>query len=446
MKIATRFLSLSWIVCVLCMACTGSNNIRPRESFSCTDMPKLEPNLPFDVNIPNHPNTQCFAWQQFIALNWPALAGSPGVPDRARNSRTWGDPNDSQPMVWETYKEAHEVFLPAGAEPGPWGSSDLMRSFDGPMKMSSALDSLTQGSGTHVFRMTSKVSSRLRRTDQAFGGWLTGQNRRLTYYGIHMNRVTFDYIVANRFYDAKRQAGQLINLPPGRTGGGELPAEEGAIEVKSAWLDLTGIPEAKRKRFKTTKACVVEGSDCRWVTVGLVGLHIVHKTETFPQWSWATFEHVDNAPDVEDIRQGSLRRSYTYHDPSCSAADCPPNTRTSTDRTVPIQVVRSTPIAADAQALNQIVREKIRRQNRDSVWQYYQLVDVQWPEAGATISTIQDIPLPQGGPRPTSIANATLETYVQRQTCIDCHRGASIASGSQASDYSFLFGLATESP
>ena len=31
-----------------------------------------------------------------------------------------------------------------------------------------------------------------------------------------------------------------------------------------------------------------------WSAVGLVGMHVAHKTNTSTPWVWATFEHVDN--------------------------------------------------------------------------------------------------------------------------------------------------------
>ena len=56
------------------------------------------------------------------------------------------------------------------------------------------------------------------------------------------------------------------------------------------------------------------------VLVGLVGLHVVQKTKQLPQWMWATFEHVDNAPDsalgpVADIQ-------YNFFDAECSGLIC----------------------------------------------------------------------------------------------------------------------------
>src|SRR6202034_160551 len=39
-----------------------------------------------------------------------------------------------------------------------------------------------------------------------------------------------------------------------------------------------------------------QSGTCSTLTVGLVGLHIVQKTKTRPQWIWSTFEQVDNVP------------------------------------------------------------------------------------------------------------------------------------------------------
>lgn len=445
---------------VLAGSCHPNPNTLPAAPFTCSDLPEIAPNLPGDVDLPNHSNTQCFAWQQFIALNWPAAPGSAGEPDRSKTARDFGRPGDSSPSVWETYKEAHQVFLRDGAPPRPWGVSALLDTLPAGFKSLAVAETTDQSKAPLVFRMTSKVSPEapeLKRIHQAFSnGWLTAQNRKLTYYGIHMNRPEFEYIVSQRFYDARQQAGRFVDLPAGRTGHrpGSTPAE-GAIEVKSAWVEITDAKQARR--FRTVDACILEGDHCRMAKVGLVGLHIIHKTETFPQWSWATFEHVDNAPDRVEIRQGSVRRRYTYFNPACPAGstlpECVPNRLPTPGEPMdrPIQVVRQTPIPQSARDLNALLHKKIRDANRSSVWQYYDLVDIQWPQAGEPIPGVQSPPLPRGGMTPTSIANATLETYVQHTTCIDCHRGASIACvpGSacdQASDYSFLFMMARPSP
>jgi hypothetical protein len=52
----------------------------------------------------------------------------------------------------------------------------------------------------------------------------------------------------------------------------------------------------------------------RKVTVGLVGMHIGHKSKTSPQWIWSTFEQVDNL-DVDAVAHPKLNPSFV--DPNC---------------------------------------------------------------------------------------------------------------------------------
>ena len=66
------------------------------------------------------------------------------------------------------------------------------------------------------------------------------------------------------------------------------------MELKAAWRVLTD--PAQSSRYLTGQAVLVNNGVCSTATVGLVGLHIIHKTVTQPQWIWATFEHVDNVP------------------------------------------------------------------------------------------------------------------------------------------------------
>ena len=51
-----------------------------------------------------------------------------------------------------------------------------------------------------------------------------------------------------------------------------------------------------------------------------------------------------------------------------------------------------------------------------------------------------------GGQTPMIMTNVTMETYIQKISCLDCHIGAGInhfKDGQEyASDYSFIFGMA----
>src|SRR6185503_9376083 len=75
----------------------------------------------------------------------------------------------------------------------------------------------------------------------------------------------------------------------------------GSIELKAAWKILTPAEQAGGT-FYTTQA-IVYNDDANPpspspgqnpVTLGLVALHIIHKTKLQPHWLWSTFEHMNN--------------------------------------------------------------------------------------------------------------------------------------------------------
>ena len=106
-------------------------------------------------------------------------------------------------------------------------------------------------------------------------------------------------------------------------------------------------------------------------------------------------------------------------------------------------------------SINAAVQELIRRQNPDSVYQHYQLVNVLWNDSPVDENRGETLPtrsLSTAGFRPNPsafpVANTVMETYVQERTCIDCHAAAQIAQPpgfpetTFTSDYSFVFSLA----
>ncbi|NJL27467.1 MAG: hypothetical protein HC897_06000 [Thermoanaerobaculia bacterium] len=83
-------------------------------------VPTVQPIMPSDVKLPvSQFNFNNLAWQQLITLSWVADPASPGNPDTSVPASAFGTPGDTTPVVWETYKEASEVFLPGGAPPAP---------------------------------------------------------------------------------------------------------------------------------------------------------------------------------------------------------------------------------------------------------------------------------------------------------------------------------------
>lgn len=246
-----------------------------------------------------------------------------------------------------------------------------------------------------------------------------------------------------------------------------LPQEQlGALELKAAWRILTGKPQLYG-RYLTTVAWLKNPAtlQCTQQVVGLVGLHIINKTQSSPNFIWTTFEHVDNVPEPGQVPAQQLPPDgYTFNNPNCTGGPdvCTPNVariqckqhhpdRECTEpypRDQPVQTTREHPLSSDMQALNGAVQASFAQQtNGQSVFQYYKLINVLWitaptppdPEPGPNAK----VPLSYGAFISDSnvpVANTTLETYVQGMNCNDCHQQATIAgSATLASDFSFLF-------
>jgi hypothetical protein len=230
--------------------------------------------------------------------------------------------------------------------------------------------------------------------------------------------------------------------------------------VKAAWKILG--TQDDPSHFHTTKALVFTpdpagGSAGRCVaqTVGLVGLHVAHKTANSPQWAWSTFEHIENAPTDAEVTSGRFKSRYNFFDPKCkacnvnAAAERPWNP-VAQDRP-PTQVVRLNVIPRAAQASaatqNKAAQGLFAKVNSKSVWRFYELISTQWPTDPGNAATCTANPAnPAGSPAPAFLANATLETFVQGKSegvsssCILCHNNAAMAVGGSrgASDFTYI--------
>lgn len=375
----------------------------------------------------------CFMWQTFIYLNWPAAGGQRGQPNP---NAAFGSPG---PTVWETFKTVDEVFLANGQNPGPWSTSATRNKLFKARGVSPGTAGLRLlNNKSKFFRaMSSAESTPLNEVTQAGGGILYDQASQPVYYEMLMNQAGYNYIIANQMYNANTQ------YQVAAKSGLDLPA--GSMEVKAAWKVLT--PQelaATPSHFHTAQAMLPGGSSP--VTVGLVGLHIFQMPSTsFPQGFWATFVQSDSAPLASG---GTPQASYSFNNPACAPAQCPPNVQPATP--APVQVVQVFGSTPEATAVNSYVQTQLAP---GPPWQYYQLISVQWPTSPQTVGTPgQQTPLPNGSPNTTTLMNPVLETYLQKPTtsCLGCHTYASTATPnnlsnplSLGSSYSFLFGHAT---
>ncbi|QMV18344.1 hypothetical protein GOB94_06325 [Granulicella sp. 5B5] len=440
----------------------------------CPSYTALSPTVPVDMTPNNsQANANCFAWQEFIALNWAGNVSNCSADTSAQGS-TFGTPLDSTPKVWELYKQDTEIFLPGAAAPTAWCS----QSEPVPAKFRSLsaaqLSSAVSPAGGHpkLLSATSKDADdpqvKLTQCAQAGAsgpcgqsGWLTAQSGIMALYEIRVNKDEFSYIDSHGLYNAVTQQKFVqkpgINLPDGTAQG-----STGSIELKASWLELDD--PAKWPYYKTSKAMVIYPGTTtpKLVTVGLVGLHIIHKTPHSPQLIWATFEHVNNAPSITDISNKKLLSWYTFYNAACNPQtdhyQCAQNAQIagyspsspyfpsypSDPYSSPIQVVRQNPLSSSTTdnivAINSWAQGLIASANPNSVFKNYELVDVLWAQNPTPISPASPTPLPLGNPQPNPdaeiVANTTLETYMQNtNTCLGCHIYAPIASTSSANSH-----------
>lgn len=355
-----------------------------------------------------------YSWTAFIALVWPAMAGQRGTPDPGQTIA-----KDDLPLVFETYKADWETFQPGGATPSAWSDASAP-----------SLPCPNAKAGDFILSSFTKFGN----VGEAGIGTLTAiliaENGTFVRYLAAYNQTEFQAILTNKWFLA-------ANLPgPGAS----LTFPDGAMDVKSAWIDMTNVPHPERYHTRTAWLQDPISGTCSTtpVTVGLVGLHIVQKTSSRPQWIWSTFEQVDNVPPpnyVPPQPPAKPTQTFTFNDgtatkmlPALPAAYVWSNAIQSPPP--PINIQRLTPINDDPNvsrntvATNAIWRQALSQKN--SVWQFYQLTMTQWPTATPPNPTLAGTPgntFPGTGAS-SAFANTTLETWDQtaiRAGCMNCH-------------------------
>jgi len=350
-----------------------------------------------------------FSWNDFIAICWPTSTDSTkrGIPDLSNVIGGLAIPGfgnnkaDAGPVVWETFKPTNDVFLKPYAVPNP--------SFDA---APAASEKCKDG---RVISQKAKVSETVSDVTQAKSHKpLFDQNGNYVMYEILYNRSAFDYVIKNELYNSKNQ--NNIDFPMGSP----ETEEVGAMRVKAAWMKFNWDEPWKKKYFYTSLGQVIDPVTeiCDTATLALVGLHIVHKIESKKQWVWSTFEHMYNCPDASgwpELPQDW--KKYSFFDPSKPGPyNAKPNSVAIINQT-PVQVQRVTPIPKETKVINKAYQNLMRSYSDDNVWQYYMLVDTQWPnkEVGETVNY---------KPTPDKLANTVMETYIQEtSTCMGCHSG-----------------------
>lgn len=387
--------------------------------------PTLSPEVPSDVCIPDGFTDVAleyfddFSWRTFVALAWPAMPGQRGVAAATRPLSTPG------PRVFDTYKALPELFHRDGSAPEA-AFNRYEAAANNPCLSTSGFGEITIGSASGIDDIGQSGSGVLE-------GPLVAQNGRYVRTWTSFNRPAFDHVVQNRYF--LRSALPVVPRPRPDTPVIDFPM--GSIVIKAAWIDVTDLPAAIVKRMYTRTAMLKSptGSGCARTTVGLIGLHIAHKTPSRPQWIWSSFEQKDAVPPTWPDSPGS----FLLHDgtrepmPSTNPLSLTPLTP---EPARPFNVLRdaNSPILTPTE----LTSFAYQRALAGTPWQYYRLVVSQWPrregDQATPIPATQDGSVPNTFPGPGSFsasANVTMETFSQQgapQGCMNCHNRTRLAT------------------
>jgi hypothetical protein len=363
------------------------------------------------------------SWLAFLALNAPATGGVIGK---------------DVPTVWESWKEVEDVFLADGQAPSPWGKPTIRPAV------------CPNIPNVPILQMVGKTPGVLSDVIQPFNtGPLIDQSSQYVRFEIVLNQPMFEYIAQNKLYNQPGQTsfGGAITFPQASLNQGHATGTMGAIVIKASWK-LLDPKKDQASDFHTAQVLIYVPpllkppvqEKCFSATVGLVGLHIVHRTQDEPQWLWATFEHVGNDPTLSDVNKQQLQAHYNFFDPNCTTCTInkqPPRPWNPSQSPFPggfhSQIVRIIDLMDDAKQLNTAFQKILQ----GTVWQHYMLVSTQWPTDPESATD------PNGVPAPTYLGNTTMETYIQGTTpvsssrCMMCHGNATDTTG-RSSNFTFV--------
>jgi hypothetical protein len=355
-----------------------------------------------------------FAWREFIALNWvamdPAGTGTRGQPNPNVDFLSINaDNNNNFPLlVWQTYRHKNELF-PAGGQTAP--------SFD-----SSAPAYKYESQPTAADNATYDLFNNLDESSEIGLCTMFAHTNIRIVYEAKVNRTEFDYANKNGFTNCSgpncpslgaasfktsndlAQYGGMCSTDPSIVslpcGGATVDGDaEGAIEIKAAWRMLTDA-EMASGRFYTHKVIYYKGGQDTEsggsqqyynAVFGLVALHIIHKTKSFPTFVFATWEQVDDFDDANNSNPENLAFLNLL----------PP-----APNNMLVFATRAHPIHSQIPPVNDAVHAAFKTKAPTTVWQYYKLVGVQaMPMNG---------PPPSGAPSDTNsyyyLANIVVET------------------------------------
>jgi hypothetical protein len=403
-----------------------------------------------------------YAWLAFISANWPA---DPTICSADTSASILTAPPNP---VWLTFNSDASLFVPKGMTPAKWcpqpsGGGTLLSAAAAregalsaqrmakiallpaavkpiALKYSDVSLYLVHDAKGEALEESSKllgsnIPDDLKRILQATRQPIVDQNGRFARYAINMSQAEYQYLLDNNLWTSAGQAAApSISFPAGEPNG-----PVGSIEYKSAWKiigkgdDPTHFFTQKAIIYNDQPPCT-KGQKCpdpqpspekQPVLVGLIGLHIVHKTANNPGWVWATFEQDEND-------------TTSFFNPHCTncAVNTPPTLKPYQELDAqgnplnpPTQIksIPTDPEDANATTLNATFQGYLK----GTPWAYYKLVSAQW------MGEFSPTPF-----KPQQMGNNVMETYVtpgpDTYGCLQCHTYATAQPSGKKSDRSFV--------
>jgi hypothetical protein len=281
------------------------------------------------------------------------------------------------------------------------------------------------------------------------GGIIVDQNGQVVWYSVHANDIYFQF--AKQYYGvaAFQAASATLKFPVG------------AAVFKASWRIVA---EGEKPQAYTTSAIVpmlqnnstggiaIVPGQTRNVTVALVGLHVVGVTVNHPEFLWGTFEQTQNAPDLTQPSGPVSTQNFTFYNAGTNAADCNQLvsmsvTNATTQTIAPItNVYRQFAWGGESKLgiqeitnINSGAQSAVQgfpNNSAEAVWANYKLIGTVWTKPNSLVPGDGNMDTEAVGS--VSLANATLETYVQGplQNCFGCHNTSAFAGANTAKDIS----------
>lgn len=271
-------------------------------------------------------------------------------------------------------------------------------------------------------------------------GVLIDQNGRAVYYATQMDPAYFSF--TQQYFGPTNYAKAAPTLP--------YPI--GATVYKSAWRILAD-GENPTDVYTTTASIELLASDGQGglktsgqiqsgVRVALVGVHVVGVIKDHPEFAWATFEQINNSPDLPagmSPKSGDpvSQTQFTFYKAGTPAnqSNVQPSAMTINAQTQQISPITNvfrqfayggaTPAlrVTDIQQINMNFQAKIPEESAkiSPVFANYKLIGTTWMLANTLKPGDGNMDSEAIGS--VDMANSTLETFVQGQgtNCFSCH-------------------------